>query len=115
MMKVSLIRLAVAAGGLALSLGAGAGIASAGPDLGWAVNTTCTYPQLVAALNAQSAQAGDAFNQSPIMQKGLQDFLAAGPEKRQRVAQNVANAPAFQPYLGIIEEAFNTCNNFAPS
>ena len=70
MMKVSLIRLAVAAGGLALSLGAGAGIASAGPDLGWAVNTTCTYPQ--------SPQAGNAFNQSAIMQKGLQDFLAAG-------------------------------------
>ena len=112
MIKVPLIRLAVAAGGLALLLGAGAGIASAGPDLGWAVNTTCTYPQLVSALNAQSPQAGNAFSQSPIIQKGLQDFLAAGPERRQQVAQDVANAPAFQPYLGVIEQAFNTCNNF---
>ena len=61
MIKLSLTRLAVAVGGLAVSLAAGAGVASATPDLGPAVNTTCSYPQLVSALNAQGPEAGAAF------------------------------------------------------
>lgn len=43
----------VAAGGLALSLTAGAGMASA-QDLSAIINTTCTYPQVLGALNAQN-------------------------------------------------------------
>jgi hemophore-related protein len=112
MIHLSLTRVAVGLGGLALSLTAGAGIASAGPNLDSAINTTCSYPQLVSALNAQDPQVGKAFDQSPILQKGLRDFLAAGPDKRTLQAQNVASAPMFQPYLGSIEGAFNTCNNF---
>ncbi|WP_280831050.1 hemophore-related protein [Mycolicibacterium frederiksbergense] len=112
MFRLSLTRLAAGIGGLALSLTAGAGIASAGPNLDSAVNTTCTYPQLVSALNAQDPQVGKAFDQSPILQRGLREFLADAPAKRVRTAQDVANAPMFQPYLGTIEQAFNTCNNF---
>jgi hemophore-related protein len=112
MIKLSLTRLAAAAGGLALSLAAGTGVASAAPDLGPAVNTTCTYPQLVSALNASGPEAGAAFNQSPVLQAGLQQFLASGPVKRRAMAQNMANAPAFAPYLPTVEQAFNTCNNF---
>jgi hemophore-related protein len=112
MIQLSLTRLAVAVGGLALSLGAGAGIASAAPDLGPAINTTCNYPQLVAALNAQDPQVGQVFSQTPILQKGLRDFIAAGPDKRAIQAQNVASAPMFQPYIGTIAAAFDTCNNF---
>jgi hypothetical protein len=62
MIKVSLTRLAVAVGGLALSLTAGAGVASADPDLGPIINTTCTYPQAVAALNAQDPATAAQFN-----------------------------------------------------
>ena len=62
MIKLSLTRLGAAVGGLALSLAAGAGIASAAPDLGPAINTTCSYPQLVSALNAQGPEAGAQFN-----------------------------------------------------
>ena len=61
MTKLSLTRLAVAVGGLALSLTAGAGVASADPDLDPIVNTTCTYPQAVAALNAQNPAAAAVF------------------------------------------------------
>ena len=112
MIKLSLTRVAVAVGGLALSLAAGAGVASATPDLGPAVNTACSYPQLVSALNAQGPEAGAVFNQSPVLQAGLRQFLASGPAKRQQMAANMANAPAFAPYLGTIEQAFNTCSNF---
>lgn len=112
MIKLSLSALAVAVGSLALPLAAGTGVASAAPDLSAAVNTTCTYPQLVSALNAQDPQAGAAFNQSPRLKTGLQVFLASGPEKRQEIAQQMLAAPAFGPYLPTIEQAFSTCNNF---
>jgi hemophore-related protein len=112
MIKVTLTRLGVAAGGLALSLAAGAGIASAAPDLGPAVNTTCSYPQLVSALNAQGPEAGAQFNKSPMLQAGLRQFLASDPAKRQQMAQNVLAAPAFAPFIPQVEQAFLTCNNF---
>ncbi|MGV0742788.1 hemophore-related protein [Mycolicibacterium sp. XJ870] len=112
MFHLSLTRVAVGLGGLALSLTAGAGIAAAGPNLDSAINTTCSYPQLVAALNAQDPQVGRAFDQTPLLQRGLREFLAAGPDRRAQTAQDVANAPMFRPYLGSIEQAFNTCHNF---
>src|SRR5258708_24784909 len=99
MMKLSLTRLAVAVGGFAVAFAAGAGVASATPDLGPAVDTTCSYPQLVSALNAQGPEAGAAFSQSPVLQAGLRQFLASGPAQRQQMAANMANAPAFAPYM----------------
>ncbi|MDV3129215.1 hemophore-related protein [Mycobacterium sp. 21AC1] len=112
MIQLSFTKLAVGLGGLALSLTAGAGIATASPNLDSAVNTTCTYDQLVAALNAQNPQFANAFTSSPVMQKGLRDFLAAPPDKRQRTAENMVNTPGAGPYIGALEQTFNTCNNF---
>lgn len=113
MFRLSCTRLAVIGlGGLALSLTAGVGTASAAPNLDSAINTTCSYPQLVSALNAQDPKVGSAFNKSPVLQRGLHEFLGAGPDRRAKVARDVAAAPMFQPYLGSIEQAFNTCNNF---
>ena len=54
MIKPLLTRVGVAVGSLALSLTAGVGVASADPDVGSAVDSTCTYSQFVAALNAQN-------------------------------------------------------------
>ena len=41
------------AGALALSLSVGGAVASADPDLSPVINTTCTYSQVVSALNAE--------------------------------------------------------------
>jgi hemophore-related protein len=112
MIELSLTRVAAAVGGLALSLAAGAGVASATPDLGPAVNTTCSYPQLVSALNAQGPEVSAGFSQSPVLQAGLRQFLTSGPAKRQQMAEQLANQPAFAPYMGPVEQAFLTCNNF---
>lgn len=112
MIQLSLTKLAAGLGGLALTLAAGAGVASASPNLDSAVNTTCTYDQLVAALNAQDPQIAMAFTSSPVMQNGLRKFLAAPPEKRLETAQYMATTPAAAPYLGALEQTFNTCNNF---
>jgi hemophore-related protein len=113
MTKLSLTRrLGVAVGGLTLWLTAGAGVASAAPDLGPAVNTTCTYEQFVAALNAANPTMAEYFNSSPQMQSGLRQFLAGSPSQRKQWAQEMVSLPQNQPYLGVIAQAFNTCNNF---
>ena len=114
MIKLRLTRLFVGVGGLALSLTAGVGVAAADPNLDSAVNTTCTYPQFVAALNAQNPLYGSTLISSPQMQGDLQTFLAEPPasERRQRFAKNVANNPANQQLLPILQKAFDTCSNF---
>jgi hemophore-related protein len=111
MLTRSLTKLA-AAGGLALSLLAGAGIASADPDLGPAINTTCTYPQVVAALNAQSPAAAARFNSSPSAQGWLQSFLASPPAQRAQMAQQAEGMPGAAKYIGLIGQIANTCNNY---
>src|SRR3954447_8505303 len=112
MSKLSLTRLAVAVSSLALPLAVGTGVASATPDLGPAVNTSCNYGQLVSAVNAQGPDVAAAFDQSPQLKAGLQVFLASAPAKRQQIAQEFASAPAVGPYLPTIQTAFETCNNF---
>ncbi|MGE5696242.1 MAG: hemophore-related protein [Candidatus Sericytochromatia bacterium] len=112
MNKLVFTRLGVALGGLALSLTAGAGVASADPNLDSAVNSTCNYPQFVAALNAQDPRYASAFESSPKMQGDLQTFLAAPPDQRQRMAQRIVSNPANRDILPIVQTAFDTCSNF---
>jgi hemophore-related protein len=112
MIKLSLTRLAVAVGSLALSLTAGAGVASADPDLGPIVNTTCSYPQAVSALNAQDPEVAAAFNASPMAQSALRQFLASPPSQRLQMAQQMESSPRAQQYLGVIQQIAATCNNY---
>jgi hemophore-related protein len=93
-------------------LTAGAGVASADPDLGSAVNTTCTYDQLVAALNAQDPYLAAVFNNSPVPQAGLRQFLAASPSQRRQTAQELVSNPDVQPYIPVLQRSFDTCHNF---
>ncbi|OBF13600.1 hemophore-related protein [Mycobacterium sp. ACS4331] len=111
-MKKLLTSVVVAAGGLAMSLTAGAGGAAADPVLDPIVNTTCNYDQVMAAVGAQSPMAAAVFNSSPKQQAGLRQFLAASPEQRLPMAESIRDAPQNQPYLGLIQTAFNTCNSF---
>jgi hemophore-related protein len=108
MINVSLTRLAVALGGLALLLTAEVGVASADPDLGPIVNTTCSYPQVISALNAQNPGFAAQVNTSPAAQSYLRQFLAAPSDQRLRMAQRVASTPGF----GLMQQVFATCNNY---
>jgi hypothetical protein len=85
MITPSLTRLAVAVGGLALSLTAGIAVVSADPDLDPAVNTTCDYSQVVEALNVQSPAAAAQLNASPEVQSFLQSFLVSPPPQREQM------------------------------
>ncbi len=112
MVKLSKRKVAGAVGGLALSLAAGAGIASADPGLDPVVNTTCNYNQVVSALGAQSPDAAAKFNGSPMAQHWLNKFLAAPPDQRQQMVAQAQSYPAAQPYLGLVSQVANTCNNY---
>jgi hemophore-related protein len=112
MVTRSLTGLAAAIGGLALSLVVGAGIASAAPDMGPAINTTCSYPQVVSALNAQSPAAAAKFNGSPMAQGWLRSFLASPPDQRASMAQQAQTYPGAGQYIGLINQIAVSCNNF---
>ncbi len=112
MIKLSLPGLAVAVGGLALSLTAAAGVASADPDLGPIVNTTCNYSQVMAALNAQDPGAAAQFNASPLAQSSLRQFILSPPSRRMAMAQQIAGSPGAEQYFALIQQVAATCNNF---
>jgi hemophore-related protein len=112
MIKQSLIRLTVAVGGLAVLSTSGAGVASADPDLGPIVNTTCSYSQAVSALNAQDPAAAAEFNASPPTQAFLRRFLAAPHNQRLQMAQQVQSTPGAEQYFGVMQEVFSSCNNY---
>jgi hemophore-related protein len=112
MIKQSLIRLAAAVGGLAALSTFGAGVASADPDLGPIVNTTCSYSQAVSALNAQNPAAAAEFNASPPTQAFLRRFIASPHDQRVQMAQQVQSTPGAEQYFGVMQQVFSTCNNY---
>jgi hemophore-related protein len=112
MIKMCLTSMGVAVGGLALSLTVGAGVASADPDLGPIVNTTCNYSQVMAALNAQDPAAAAQFNSSAVAQSYLHQFLNSPPSQRMVMAQQLARSPGAQQNFGLIQQVAATCNNF---
>ena len=114
MVRLSLAKLAAAMGGMAIALTAAAGVASADPMDG-VINTTCNYGQVMAALNdpnvtppATAAQ----FNQSPMAQSYLRQFLAAPPPKRAQMAQQIRAMPQAAQFMGTIEQVAGVCNNY---
>jgi hemophore-related protein len=109
---LSRTKLVVAFAGLALSLSAGAGIASASPDASAIVNSTCTYPQVMAALNDQSPETANELNANPLAVGWLQGLVAAPPDQRAQMVQQVQSSPALQPYMPVIYQVANTCNNY---
>jgi hemophore-related protein len=112
MAKLSLIGLTGAVGGLALSLTAGAVVASADPDLGPVINTTCSYSQVMAAINAQDPAAAAQLSASPTGRSMLRSFLASPPDERRQITQELQDRPGAQRYFGLVLQVANTCNNF---
>lgn len=102
----------VASSGLLLSLAAASGIASAQPNLDIIINSTCTYPQVMAALNASDPAVAQEFSASPTATGWLQALVNAGPAERTKMVQQAQRIPALRQYEGLIMQVANTCNNF---
>ena len=112
MVNLSYTKLAVALGGLALSLPISVGVASAQPDLGPVINTTCTYDQVIAALNAQRPDLAQQFSQQPVGQAAVRSFLASPVSERQRTVAQLRGNPVAQQYLGAVLQIAGSCNNY---
>lgn len=112
MVRLSLTKFAVTVGGAALVLTAAAGVASADPDLGAIINTTCDYGQVMAALNATAPSAAAKLNSSPFAQNYLRQFLASAPPQRAAMAQQVQAMPQAAQYFGVVQQVAGTCNNY---
>jgi hemophore-related protein len=108
MVKHSPARLIVGVCALALAWTTGAGIASAQPDLTAFINTTCTYSQAQAAINALSPDGGAEFAASPMTQTWMHAFLDSPVEQRRQLLQ----VPEVQPYTDIVAGIGNTCQNY---
>jgi len=109
---LSTTKMVVAFGGVALSLTAGAGIASASPDVSAIINSTCSYPQVMAALRAQDGALADQLAATPAANAWLQGLIAASPPQRTVMVAQAQAVPAVQQYTPTIVAVANTCNNF---
>jgi hemophore-related protein len=105
-------KIVVVFGGMAVALTTGVGVASAAPDLGPLINTTCSYPQVVAALTAQSPEAANEFNAQPVAQSMLSSFIDSPVDQRQQIAQQVLATPVPQQYPLDVHKVASTCNNY---
>src|ERR1700755_653363 len=98
---LSSTKVAVAVAGMALSLCLGSGIAQAQPDTSAVVNTTCTYDQVIAALNGTSPADAAQFTSSPVAVGWLHSFLGSPRDQRQQMLQQVQSIPAAGPYTAL--------------
>lgn len=108
----STTKLVVASGGLALMLTAGAGVAAAQPVEDAIINSTCTYPQVVAALEAQSPELADQLRAAPAATAWLKGLIAASPQQRRGLVAQAKAMPGVQEYTPVITQVANTCSNF---
>jgi hemophore-related protein len=97
-----------AIGGAALSLTAGLGVASADPI----IDTTCTYPQVMAALSSENPALAEKFNANPIAGAMLSNFLSSPPTERVQLVQEYQATSWGQKYFGAMASIANTCNNY---
>jgi hemophore-related protein len=113
-MRLLLTRGAAVIGGLALSLTAGASIASADPAEDAIVNTNCSYAQFVSALTAVNPEAKRQLDEQPDAQGYFQTFLAAPPGGAQRVqyAQMFKQMPTADTTFPVLQQAFGVCNKY---
>ncbi|HEX2286769.1 MAG TPA: hemophore-related protein [Mycobacterium sp.] len=105
-------KILAASGGLVLSLTAGAGIASAQPDVSPIINSTCTYPQVMAALEAESPDVANQLSATPAATAWLRTLIDSPPAQRQQMVKQAQSIPAVQQYTPLILQVANTCNNY---
>ena len=89
-----------------------AGTANAKPNMNSIVNTTCTYPQVDAALTARHPAEAKKLHTSPIVQGLLQQFLAGTPEQRQGMVDSMKGNPKAQKYFSMVSDVAAVCNRY---
>jgi hemophore-related protein len=105
-------KMIVGCSGVLMSVFASAGIASASPDVEAIVNSTCTYPQVMAALQDQDPGAARQLSGSPMATGWLQQLVASPPEGRRAMVAQVQAYPQLGNYTGLINSVAGSCTNY---
>lgn len=108
----SVLKLIVGAGCAAGALIASTAVASADATTEAVVNTTCTYPQIIRALEVQDPAAAADLNASPGVAGFIQSLLAQPPEVRRQQIAPLEGLPIVQQYSATIAQVVGTCNNY---
>lgn len=111
-MKLPLTGLAVAVGGLAVSLAAGSGLASAEPDYDPMVNSTCSYTQAMTAVHAENPMAAQYLDQSPPNQEFLRVFLSSPRDQRVNLLNQIKNNQGADQALPVFQQMLTSCVNY---
>ncbi|WP_006245910.1 hemophore-related protein [Mycolicibacterium tusciae] len=112
MMRLMLTRLAAGVGGLALSVTAAAGVASAQPNIDAMVNSTCTYDQAIAAVNAENPTAAKYLNASPANLEFVRVFLSSSADQRVSLLNQVKNNPGIDQAIPVFSQMMTSCVNY---
>ncbi|MGO4442754.1 hemophore-related protein [Mycobacterium sp. 2YAF39] len=111
-MKLSLTRVAAAVGGLALSVTAGAGIASAQSYVDAMVNSPCTYDQAIAAVNAENPTAAGYLMQSPPNLEFVRVFLSSSKDQRLSLLDQIKGNPGIDQAIPVFTQMMTSCVNY---
>ncbi|CAJ1510906.1 hemophore-related protein [[Mycobacterium] burgundiense] len=112
MIKPSLTKLAVAASGLALSLSAGAGFASADPTYGPMVDTTCSFDQAMTAVRTENPMAARYLDQSPPNVQFLRVYLGSPRDERINLLNQIKDNPGANQALPVFQQMLTSCTKY---
>ncbi|TAJ43321.1 MAG: hemophore-related protein [Chitinophagaceae bacterium] len=105
-------RMMVGAGSALVAVMASGAVAYAQPDPTPIMYSTCTYPQVIAALNALDPGAAAELQANPIGVGYLHQLIASGPQQRKALITRAYNTPGAAQYTDLVLNVASTCNNF---
>ncbi len=109
MIKLSLAKLSAVVGGAALALAAGAGVASAEPDLGPMVDSPCTYDQAITALRTENPMAVQYMDKYPANYEFVRVFLGSSRDQRVNLLNQIKNNPGADVAFPVFQQMLTSC------
>lgn len=101
-------KVTVVAAGVAVSTTTGSGVGAANPDDA-ALNTNCTYLQMVDAINTHSDETFVRFHRSIAAQTLMKRFIATPPYERAGVLEAMRGIPEVAPLAELLPELAAEC------
>ncbi len=112
MIKLLSTKLAVVAGGISLALSAGAGLASAVPDYGPMLDSTCSYDQAITALRTENPMAVQYMDKYPANYQFIQVFLGSSRDQRVNLLDQIKNNPGAAQALPVFQQMLTSCTKY---